>query len=406
MIKKIFIIFFTAITISSISFAQKKIIIFETDYSNNYNSYAVKDIIIKNLFVNSDFRIIPYMPYKKNSYKEIKSKIKELTLNNNADLSITYDLFKYKNGLVLNYVIFDREKPNEWKEKNIYSKEENFFESINKVLEEICSYSKKNDNLITEDEYISLIGYYSQIVNNIEDNNNNENKKKIYEMFFNFYKDNIYFNMDYLEYLTENGNRNSLNDMNTIVENMEKYLDKNNHYYLSALGDLYYSKYKINVENEDIDISIENYTKAINAKNYNYIYYKKLANAYILKNDYDNASKSYNAAIKIYDKDTALIKDAVYMLRKDMNKNGNLVIEYLKKIIDINKNDDEALEELAGIYENLGDKYNAQIYYAKLLEAVNYNLYIINNEKPNPVLYDKYIKKRNEITKKLEKLKI
>ena len=89
-----------------------------------------------------------------------------------------------------------------------------------------------------------------------------------------------------------------------------------------------------------------------------------------------------------------------------MNQNGNLVIEYLKKIIDINKNDDEALEELAGIYENLGDKDNSQIYYNKLLEAVNYNLYIINNEKPNPVLYDKYMKKRNEITKKLEKLKI
>ncbi|WP_258222192.1 hypothetical protein [Brachyspira hampsonii] len=144
MMKKIFIIFFTVLTINSISFAQKKIIIFETEYSNNYNSYAVKDLIIKNLFVNSDFHIIPYMPYKKSDYKEIKSKIKELTLNNNADLSITYDLFKYKNGLVLNYVIFDREKPNEWKEKNIYSKEENLFESINKVLEDIYSYSKKN----------------------------------------------------------------------------------------------------------------------------------------------------------------------------------------------------------------------------------------------------------------------
>ncbi|ELV07004.1 tetratricopeptide repeat protein, partial [Brachyspira hampsonii] len=132
----------------------------------------------------------------------------------------------------------------------------------------------------------------------------------------------------------------------------------------------------------------------------------KLADAYILKNDYDNASKCYNAAIEIYDKDINLIKDAVYLLKRDMNQNGNLVIGYLKKIIDINKNDDEALEELAGIYENLGDKYNSQIYYSKLLEAVNYNLYIINNEKPNPVLYDKYIKKRNEITKKLEKLQI
>ncbi|CRF35285.1 hypothetical protein BRSU_2552 [Brachyspira suanatina] len=404
MIKKIFIIFFTALTINSISFAQKKIIIFETEYSNNYTSYAFKDIIIKNLFINSDFRIIPYIPYKRNDYKEIKSKIKELTFNNNADISITYNLLKYKNGFILNYVIFDREKPNEWKEKNIYSKEEKFFESINKVLEEIYSYSKKNDNLVKEYEYIPLIGYYSQIVSDNE--YNDENKKKIYEMFFNFYKDNIYFNMDYLEYLTEKGNKDSINDINIIVENMKKYLDKNNHYYFSALGDLYYSKYKTNVENEDIDISIENYIKAINAKNYNYIYYKKLANAYILKNDYDNASKSYNAAIKIYDRDTALIKDAIYLLRRDMNQNGNLVIEYLKKIIDINKNDDEALEELADIYENLGDKYNSQIYYTKLLEAVNYNLYIINNEKPNPVLYDKYIKKRNEITKKLEKLKI
>ncbi|OEJ15832.1 hypothetical protein BFL38_10250 [Brachyspira hampsonii] len=399
MMKKIFIIFFTALTINSISFAQKKIIIFETEYSNNYNSYAVKDLIIKNLFVNSDFHIIPYIPYKKSNYKEIKSKIKELTLNNNADLSITYDLFKYKHGLVLNYVIFDREKPNEWKEKNIYSKEENLFESINKVLEDIYSYSKKNNNLITEDEYISLIGYYSQIINSNDEN-------KVYEMFFNFYKDNLYFNMDYLEYLIEKGNKNSINDMTAIIDNMKKYLDKNNHYYLSALGDLYYSRYKVNVENEDIEKSIENYNKAINAKKDNYIYYKQLADAYILKNDYSNASKYYNAAIEIYDKDINLIKDAVYLLKRDMNKNGNLVIEYLKKIININKNDDEALEELAGIYENLGDKYNSQIYYSKLLEAVNYNLYIINNEKPNPVLYDKYIKKRNEITKKLEKLQI
>ncbi|MBW5395512.1 tetratricopeptide repeat protein, partial [Brachyspira hampsonii] len=197
-----------------------------------------------------------------------------------------------------------------------------------------------------------------------------------------------------------------INDMTKIADNIKKYLDKNNHYYLSALGDLYYSRYKVNVENEDIEKSIENYIKAINAKKDNYIYYKKLADAYILKNDYSNASKCYNAAIEIYDKDISLIKDAVYLLKRDMNQNGNLVIGYLKKIIDINKNDDEALEELANIYENLGDKYNSQIYYSKLLEAINYNLYIINNEKPNPVLYDKYIKKRNEITQKLEKLQI
>ena len=110
-------------------------------------------------------------------------------------------------------------------------------------------------------------------------------------------------------------------------------------------------------------------------------------------------------AIEICDEDTYLIKDAVYLLKNDMNNNGNIVIEYLKRVIEINKNDDEVLEQLAKIYESLGDSYNAQIYYTKLLEVVNYNLYIINNEKPNPVLYDKYIKKRNEVTKKLAAFK-
>ena len=104
----------------------------------------------------------------------------------------------------------------------------------------------------------------------------------------------------------------------------------------------------------------------------------------------------------IYDKDTDVIKDAVYLLKRDMNKNGNIVIEYLEKIINIDKNDDEVLEELAEIYNNLGDKHNAQIYYTKLFDAVNYKLYIINNIKPDAVMYDKYIKKRNEVKKILE----
>lgn len=399
MLKKLLLIFSIFIIVCSISFAQKKIIIFKTEYINDYKAYAVNDLITKNLFLNSDFIIIPNMNYKKNSYKDLKSKIKELTINNNADISFIYDVFQYKNGFVLNYIIFDKDKPNEWKEKNIYAKEENFFETINKALEDIYFYSPKNNVHITKDEYISLIGYYSQIVSST----NNDNKN-IYEVFFDFYKDNIYFNMDYLAYLREKVNNNSINDINIIVNNTEKYLNKNNHYYLSALGDYYFSKYKVNAENDDIEKSIENYSKAIEEKKYCYAYYEKIANAYILKNDYDNASKYYNEAIDIYDGDISLIKDAVYLLRKDMNKNGNLVIEYLKKIISINKNDDEALEELALIYETLGDEYNSQIYYSKLLEAVNYNLYIINNEKPNPVLYDKYIKKRNETTKKLEKL--
>ena len=397
MIKKLLFIFFI---ICSITFAQKRIIIFKTDFSDNYALYAAQDIIRKNLFLYSDFYLVPFNEY--NSYQKIKSKIKELTINNNADISIAYNISEYKKGFIFNYIIYDREKPNEWFEKNIFYKEDKFFEAVNEVLEHIYSYSSyKNYKLINEDEYISLIGYYTKKVDDITNNINNAD---IYKLFFNFYKDNIYFNIDYLEYLVDKGDNTTINDIGIIADNTIKLLDKNNHYSMAAFGDFYYSKYKVNVNPDDIEKSIENYLKAIEIRKYNYIYYEKLARAYILKNDYNNAIKYYNKSIEIYDKDVDLIKDAVYILKSNMNENGNLVIEYLKKIININKNDDEAIEELALIYYNLGDKYNSQIYYNKLLEAINYNLYIINNEKPNPVLYDKYMKKRSDVVKKLEKL--
>ena len=399
MIKKLLFIFFI---ISSISFAQKRIIIFKTDFSDNYTLYAAQDIIRKNLFLYSDFYLVPFNEY--NSYQKIKSKIKELTINNNADISIAYNIYEYKKGFIFNYIIYNKEKHNEWFEKNIFYKEDKFFEAVNEVLEHIYSYSSyKNYKLINEDEYISLIGYYTKKVNDITNNINNADT---YKLFFNFYKDNIYFNIDYLEYLVDKGDNTTINDIGIIADNTIKLLDKNNHYSMAAFGDFYYSKYKVNVNPDDIEKSIENYLKAIEIRKYNYIYYEKLAKAYILKNDYNNAIKYYNKSIEIYDKDIDLIKDAVYILKSNMNENGNLVIEYLKKIININKNDDEAIEELALIYYNLGDKYNSQIYYTKLLEAINYNLYIINNEKPNPVLYDRYMKKRSEVVKRLENLNI
>ncbi|WP_300713643.1 hypothetical protein [uncultured Brachyspira sp.] len=395
MIKRLIIIFFI---LESISFAQKKIIIFKTDFNDNYPVYAAYDLIIKNLFLYSSFHIIP--KDKIYDYKKVKSKIKELTINNNADISVLYKINKYREGFIFNYILYNREKPNEWFEENIFCKqEEKLFETINEALKHIYSYSKNKEyNKIKENEYISLIGYYSRKINDINDSD-------IYKYFFNFYKDNIYFNMDYLEYLMKIGDNTAIDDIKIIADNTIKYLNKDNHYYMQVLGDFYYSKYKVNVSLDDIEKAIENYLNAAKSKNYNYIYYEKSAKSYLLKNDYDNASFYYNKAVEVYDKDADMIKDAVYILKRDMNKNGNIVIEYLKKIIDINKNDDEALEELSEIYYNLGDKYNSQIYYSKLLETINYNLYIINNKKQNPVLYDRYMKKKSEVIKKLDSLK-
>ena len=399
-IKNTFIIFFILIIFTSKGFSQKSIIIFKNDYSNNYMNYAIYDLIIKNIFLYSNLKIInSHSNYS--SYNKIKSQIKKLTINNNANISIAYQIQNFKNGILINYIIFDNEKPNEWIEKSSYSKEEDLFISINKILKDIYEISKIKNKItyIKEKDYISLLGYYSQkiILTNNEDN--------IYKLFYDFHKDNIYFNIDYLEYLTDKSDRTSVDIINDLIKNMQNYINKKkNHYYLYSLGCMHYGKYKVNVILSDIEASIENYNKALKLKNNYYKYYYRLANAYILKNDYDNAIKYYEEAIKLNEYDINIIKEFVSLLKRDINKNGNEVISYLKKIIEINKNDEEALEEISKLYEKIGDYDNALIYYNKLFEVINYNLYIINNETKDADAYDRYIFKRNSIKLNIESL--
>ena len=399
-IKNTFIIFFILIIFTSKGFSQKSIIIFKNDYSNNYMNYAIYDLIIKNIFLYSNLKIMnSYSNYS--SYNKIKSQIKKLTINNNANISIAYQIQNFKNGILINYIIFDNEKPNEWIEKSAYSKEEDLFFSINKILKDIYEISKIKNKItyIKEKDYISLLGYYSQkiILTNNED--------KIYKLFYDFHKDNIYFNIDYLEYLTDKSDRTSVDIINDLIKNMQNYINKKkNHYYLYSLGCMHYGKYKVNVILSDIEASIENYNKALKLKNNYYKYYYRLANAYILKNDYDNAIKYYEEAIKLNEYDINIIKEFVSLLKRDINKNGNEVIIYLKKIIEINKNDEEALEEISKLYEKIGDYDNALIYYNKLFEVINYNLYIINNETKDADAYDRYIFKRNSIKLNIESL--
>ena len=399
-IKNTFIIFFILIIFTSKGFSQKSIIIFKTDYSNNYMNYAIYDLIIKNIFLYSNLKIMnSYSNYS--SYNKIKSQIKKITINNNANISIAYQIQNFKNGILINYIIFDNEKPNEWIEKSAYSKEEDLFISINKILKDIYEISKIKNKItyIKEKDYISLLGYYSQkiILTNNEDN--------IYKLFYDFHKDNIYFNIDYLEYLTDKSDRTSVDIINDLIKNIQNYINKKkNHYYLYSLGCMHYGKYKVNVILSDIEASIENYNKALKLKNNYYKYYYRLANAYILKNDYDNAIKYYEEAIKLNEYDINIIKEFVSLLKRDINKNGNEVISYLKKIIEINKNDEEALEEISKLYEKIGDYDNALIYYNKLFEVINYNLYIINNETKDADAYDRYIFKRNSIKLNIESL--
>ena len=379
-------IFFIFLLITAITFAQNSVMVFQNN--SDYMHRALYDLITKNIFLYSDFKIIETK--ENNNYSQVKSKIKELSSKNNSDFSILYNIKDFGDGFLLNYIIYDNS--NSWYENEYYFRESNMFEAINKVLDDFYKMnhvSISKDNYIKEDEYISLIGYYSDIVSN--DN--------IYNLFYNFHKDNIYFNMDYLEYLFSN-NENE----DDLISNILKNIDKKNHYYFYVLGIKYYNNYKVNVIYDDIEKSILNYEEAIKLKPNSYLYNEKLAKAYLLKNDYDNALKYYENAIILSDNNTDLIKDVLNILNRDFEKNANKIIEYFNKIISIDNNDDEAIEELAKLYESIGDYNNAYLYYNKLMEAINYHLYIINNEKPNALLYDRYMLKKNRTQTKIKSI--
>ena len=360
--KNSFIIFLVLICFTSKVFSQKSIIIFKTDYTNNYMNYAVYDLLIKNIFLYSDLKIIN----DKNNYDydKIKSQIKKLTINNNANISVAYQIQNFKNGIFLNYIIFDNEKPREWIEKNFYSKEENLFDSINKLLKDIYDISNNKTIYITEEDYTSLLGYYYQKI--ILENND------IYKLFYDFHKENIYFNIDYLEFLMNKIDKTNSEIINELAKNMPNYFNHNkkkNHYYFYSLGCMHYSKYKVDAISSDIESSIENYNNGLKLKNY-YKYYYRLANAYILKNDYDNAKKYFEEAIKSDETNINTIKEFIDFLKRDIDKNGNEVIYYLKKILEINKNDKEALTDILKLYERIGD-YESVSNYNKILEDLN-----------------------------------
>ena len=383
---KIMKIFFIFLLITAAALPQNSVMVFQNN--SDYMHKALYDLITKNIFLYSNFKIIETK--ENNNYNQVKSKIKELSLKSNSDISILYRINNFGEGYLLNYIIYNNS--NRWYENEYYFIEGNMFKAVNRVLDDFYKMNNINiskDDYIKEDEYISLIGYYSDIMSN----------ENIYNLFYTFHKDNIYFNMDYLEYLfSHNENANDL------ISNILKNINKKNHYYFYVLGIKYYNSYKINVIYDDIEKSILNYEEAIKLKPNSYLYNEKLAKAYLLKNDYENALKCYENAIILSDNNTDLIKEALNILNRDFNKNANKIIEYLNKIISIDNNDDEAIEELAKLYESIGDYENAYFYYNKLINAINYHLYIINNERPNALLYDRYMLKKNRTQTKIKSI--
>lgn len=390
-------IFIFIFILSNMLLPKKSIVVFnpkkERNEQYNYIYYAVEDIVTKNVLLYSDMTLfLEDKSFK--SYGEIKSKIRELSDIYKSDVVVTYDVSKYRDGFILYYFIYDRARPKEWLENVIYAKEEDFYFTINKLIEDIYSYSKiktKKEYKIYKDTYTPLIGYY------IDKNKMSENE--LYKKFYNFYKENIYFNIDYINYLF---NANYADNHEKIIDNIQKRLSDNHHYVFYIKAGEYYNRYKINAIPKDINTSINYYKKAIEYMPNNYEYYKALAKAYAIKNDYTNAIYNYEKALNIHGDDLKSLKEITYLMSKDIERNGNDMIKYLTVIVSIDKSDEDSLEELAYIYERIGNIEKAFFFYNKLLDSINLEIIKINNESLGATMYYRYTQKKDKIKSKIE----
>ncbi len=307
------IIFIFLIT-NTIIFASDSILIVKprTIASYEYINYALADIIKKSIDINSPKSTVEILDSSL-TYSNIKKNIKKITEYERSKLSLTYNVVSYKDGIKITFFLYDAQN-NKWIERSIFNKEENTYITINEILDNLKNISnkennKKNKNLyITENDFLSLIGYYQSKVKN------ELSEKELYDYFLKFYDGNIYFNIDYLEYLLENGNTSE-----NALKATEKLIKKNHHYSLYLKSYDLLNKYKKDVIKKDIELSKKYIDMAIGKKNSDYKYFILKSKIDYINGDYENAIKSLNEALKL-DYNNEVAKKEIEYLSKALKK--------------------------------------------------------------------------------------
>ena len=305
--KKIYFILFYCL-ISAKLFSSEIILLIEPNDNTNdekikYINYAVKDLILKHVFLYSPINII----FEKNdslNYEEIKYLSTDMIDDYKVDSVITYKVERYKNAFSITYFIYDKKNKKSWVEYKTFNKEDNVYTSVNSLLNYI--YKTDDEVFIDYDTYITLIGYYENLIKN------NDNIEKTYEYFASFHKDNIYFNIDYIDFLLLNGEE-SMSE--TLINEVKTNLKKNHHYILYINSYIYYNEYKKNVLESDKEKTLEFINKAIDKKTKNHLYYNYLSKVYLTIGDYERSIEALKKSISIYTKDKNTLEELIYLMK-------------------------------------------------------------------------------------------
>ena len=304
--KKIYFILFYCL-ISAKLFSSEMILLIEpNDYTNDekiqYINYAVKDLVLKHIFLYSPINII----FEKNdslNYEEIKYLSPNMIDDYKVDSVITYKVERHKNAFSITYFIYDKKNTKSWIEYKTFNKEDNVYTSVNSLLNYI--YKTDDKTFIEYDTYIALMGYYENLIKN-------NDIQKTYEHFVSFHKDNIYFNIDYIDFLLLNGEESM---SGTLINEVKNVIKKNHHYILYINSYIYYNQYKKNVLETDKEKSLEFINKAIEKNPKRHIYYNYLSEVYLTIGDYESSIEALKKSISIYGNDKNTLEELVYLIK-------------------------------------------------------------------------------------------
>lgn len=294
---------------SSRLFCSDLILLIEPDNNTNdekilYINYAVKDLISKHIFLYSPINII----FEKNNtlnYNELKYLSPSMIDDYKVDTVVTYNVERYKHGFTITYFIYDKKNTKSWIEYKTFNEEDSVYVSVNDLLKNIYKNDDDN-NYIDYNTYTALIGYYESLIKN--DNSIEET----YEHFVSFHKNNIYFNIDYIDFLFLKGEEEM---SGTLINEIKKDIKENHHYMLYINSYIYYNEYKKNVMESDKEKSLEFIKKAMEAKPKNHIYYNYLSKLYLVIGDYESSIEALRKSISIYGKDKNTLKELIDLIK-------------------------------------------------------------------------------------------
>ncbi|MBI4977763.1 MAG: hypothetical protein HZC28_09785 [Spirochaetes bacterium] len=337
---------------------------------DKYHTLAFADLVSKDLLLYTAMNENP-VNETNTSYENIKRNVKKLSDKYNADVLIAATISPFKEDFVLRYFIYERSNPHQWKERTRSARKERFYRLVTDFIDDFYPTVKiKRDGppliALNEEAYTPLMGYYQELYDIGEkyrptSRTYQYRRSDCYTKFYQFYQDNLWFNLDYCPIVLENGPP-AVAD--AVTASITKTLGESHHYvsYLSAVR--FYHRYRVKVSQEDLGESMKHISRAIELRPLSYNYHFWLSKLFFLQEDFANAELTLEKVIDINPTHIPSYKGLISILKgKGTTEHNETIIRYATRVIEAESENTEMYNLVAGIYEGQTSWSNAYYWY-------------------------------------------